>query len=196
MFFSSQILTQSALFGYFWARIWKGYCHIWNQQIEFLKNEYLTHTVNFGIGSFFSKGPVFPKIRVRIRVRFIKYAHDFKVIWFVRKRWFYCFPELCAIFNTFDIQTWEITSFRFFSNLTHIFLSLLHTFLFLSDQLFRNLFLSWDFSSHDCLMNFFIHKWSLISSDIIFSWKVQSGLALISRNLENLLGWIQKYYFF
>ena len=23
--------TKNALFGYFWARIWKWYCHIWNQ---------------------------------------------------------------------------------------------------------------------------------------------------------------------
>ena len=38
--------TKNALFRYFWTRIWESHCHIWNQQIEFLKNEYLTHTVN------------------------------------------------------------------------------------------------------------------------------------------------------
>ena len=49
--------------------------------LEFLKNESLTHTVNFGIGSAFLKvqGPLFLKVlarvRVRVRVRFIKYAH-------------------------------------------------------------------------------------------------------------------------
>ena len=47
--------------------------------LEFLKNESLTHTVNFGIGSAFLKvqGPLFLKVlaRIRVRVRFIKYAH-------------------------------------------------------------------------------------------------------------------------
>ena len=43
--------------------------------LEFLKNESLTHTVNFGIGSAFLKvqGPLF--LKVLARVRFIKYAH-------------------------------------------------------------------------------------------------------------------------
>ena len=26
--------TKSALFGYFWAGIWKNYCHIWNQHLR------------------------------------------------------------------------------------------------------------------------------------------------------------------
>ena len=40
--------------------------------LKCLKYESLTHTVNFGIGSAFSKSPVlvFQKVRVRVRVRF------------------------------------------------------------------------------------------------------------------------------
>ena len=43
--------------------------------LKFVISESLTHTVNFGIGSAFSKcpGPLF--LKVRVRVRFIKYAH-------------------------------------------------------------------------------------------------------------------------
>ena len=29
----AKIGTKSALFGYFWARILKTYCHIWNQHL-------------------------------------------------------------------------------------------------------------------------------------------------------------------
>ena len=48
---------KSALFGYFWARISKNYCHIFEiSTLKFVKNESLTHTVKFGIGSAFSKG--------------------------------------------------------------------------------------------------------------------------------------------
>ena len=44
--------------------------------LEFAKNESLTHTINFGIGSTFSKvaGPLFQKVRVLVRTRFINYA--------------------------------------------------------------------------------------------------------------------------
>ena len=44
--------------------------------LEFLKNEPLSQTVNFCIGSAFSRGPGsdFLKVQVRVRVRFIKYA--------------------------------------------------------------------------------------------------------------------------
>ena len=44
--------------------------------LEFAKNRSLTHTINFGIGSNFSKGrgPVFQRVQVRVRVRFIKYT--------------------------------------------------------------------------------------------------------------------------
>ena len=44
--------------------------------LKFLKIEPLTHIVNFGKGLFFLKvrDPVFLKILVRVRVRFIKYA--------------------------------------------------------------------------------------------------------------------------
>ena len=40
--------------------------------LKCLKYESLTHTVNFGLGSAFSKSPVlvFLKVRVRVRVRF------------------------------------------------------------------------------------------------------------------------------
>ena len=39
--------------------------------LKCLKNESLTHTVNFGIGSAFSKSPVlvFLKVHVQVRVR-------------------------------------------------------------------------------------------------------------------------------
>ena len=51
--------TKNALFGYFLARILKSYCHIWNHilYLKFVISEFLTHTVNFGIGSTFFKGP-------------------------------------------------------------------------------------------------------------------------------------------
>ena len=48
--------TKNALFGYVWARIFKDYCHIEISTLKFVKNESLTHTVNFCIGSAFSKG--------------------------------------------------------------------------------------------------------------------------------------------
>ena len=50
--------------------------------LEFLKNEPLSHTVNFGIGSAFSRGPGsdFLKVQVRVRVRFIKRACEILVL--------------------------------------------------------------------------------------------------------------------
>ena len=48
------------MFGYFLARIWKSYCHIWNQHSRISQEQVfksLTHAVNFGIGSAFSKDP-------------------------------------------------------------------------------------------------------------------------------------------
>ena len=45
------------IFGYFWAGILKIYCHIWNQYPRICQNEHLIHTINFGIGSTFSKVP-------------------------------------------------------------------------------------------------------------------------------------------
>ena len=47
--------TKNALFGYFWARILKNCCHIEISTLTFVKDESLTHTINFGIGSTFSK---------------------------------------------------------------------------------------------------------------------------------------------
>ena len=67
--------TINALFGYFWARIEKAIVISEISSLEFLKNESLTHTVNFGIRSAFS-GFGFLKVWVRVRVRFIKYAHN------------------------------------------------------------------------------------------------------------------------
>ena len=49
--------TKNALFGFFQTRIFKNYCQIWNQHPQLCQNQYLTHTVNFGIGSAFSIGP-------------------------------------------------------------------------------------------------------------------------------------------
>ena len=67
--------TINPLFGYFWARIEKAIVISEISSLEFLKNESLTHTVNFGIRSAFS-GFGFLKVWVRVRVRFIKYAHN------------------------------------------------------------------------------------------------------------------------
>ena len=47
----SKFGNKNALFGYFWARIFE------ISTLEFAKNESLNHTINFGIGSAFSKGP-------------------------------------------------------------------------------------------------------------------------------------------
>ena len=49
--------TKNAWFGYFWARILKIYCHIWNQHPQIGQKWVFDCTVNFGIGSAFSKGP-------------------------------------------------------------------------------------------------------------------------------------------
>ena len=62
--------TKNDLFGYFWPKMLKylgifgleSYCHIWNQHpqicliAKLVENESLTHTINFVIGSTFSKG--------------------------------------------------------------------------------------------------------------------------------------------
>ena len=48
---------KNALFGYFWARILKNIVIFEISTLKFVKNESLTHTVNFGIGSAFSEGP-------------------------------------------------------------------------------------------------------------------------------------------
>ena len=49
--------TKNALFGYFWARILKNIVIFEISTLKFVKNESLTHTVNFGIGFAFSEGP-------------------------------------------------------------------------------------------------------------------------------------------
>ena len=46
-----------SLFGYFWTGIWKNYCIFEIGSLEFIKNEFSTDTVNFDIGTAFSKGP-------------------------------------------------------------------------------------------------------------------------------------------
>ena len=48
---------KNALFGHFWARILKNIVIFETSTFKFVRNESLTHTVNFGIGSAFSKGP-------------------------------------------------------------------------------------------------------------------------------------------
>ena len=58
--------TKNALFGYFWPKMLylgnfgqefkKKYCHIWNQHPQICQNVSLTYTIDFGIGSAFSKG--------------------------------------------------------------------------------------------------------------------------------------------
>ena len=50
--------TENALFGYSWTRILKNYVIFEINTLEFVKIEVLTHTVNFCIGSLFSKGSV------------------------------------------------------------------------------------------------------------------------------------------
>ena len=60
--------SKNALFGYFRARTYKNYYHFEITTLKFVKNESLTQTVNFGIGS------AFLKVWVRVRVCFIKYA--------------------------------------------------------------------------------------------------------------------------
>ena len=46
-----------SLFGYFWTVIWTNYCIFEIGSLEFIKNEFSTDTVNFDIGTAFSKGP-------------------------------------------------------------------------------------------------------------------------------------------
>ena len=51
--------------------------------LKFVKNESLTHTVNFGTDSAFPKGlgSTFSEGLVQVRVRFIKYAFLFNVFY-------------------------------------------------------------------------------------------------------------------
>ena len=52
---SCEITQQFVLFGYFWAKLLKSYCHIWNQHPRVYQN--LIQWILGGIGSTFSKGP-------------------------------------------------------------------------------------------------------------------------------------------
>ena len=58
---------------FFWLEFKKKYCHIWNYHV---KSESLTHMVNFGIGSAFSKcqRSTFFVVRVQVWIDFRKYA--------------------------------------------------------------------------------------------------------------------------
>ena len=49
--------TESGPFEYFWARILKTIVIFEISTLKFVKNGSLTHTVNFDVGSAFSKGP-------------------------------------------------------------------------------------------------------------------------------------------
>ena len=51
--------TENALFGYFWAGILKKSIDVFEiNTLAIVKNEFLIHTVNFGIGPAFSVGPL------------------------------------------------------------------------------------------------------------------------------------------
>ena len=51
-------MTKNAIFAYFWATIlYKVLSHLKSAPVKFVKNESLTHTVNFDMGSAFSKVP-------------------------------------------------------------------------------------------------------------------------------------------
>ena len=51
-------MSKNALIWYFWARISKKIIVIFEiSTLKFIKNEFLTHTVNLRIGSAFSEGP-------------------------------------------------------------------------------------------------------------------------------------------
>ena len=51
-----KLRTKNAQFGYFWAGI-SNIAIFATNTIKFNKNEFLTYTVNFGVGSAFFKGP-------------------------------------------------------------------------------------------------------------------------------------------
>ena len=55
--------TKIAFFDYFWARIFKTIVIFEVSKLKFVKSQFLTHTVSFGIELSFSKGPgsVFPE---------------------------------------------------------------------------------------------------------------------------------------
>ena len=65
-------------FGYFWQIIFKNYCHIWNQLPEICPKWVFSCYIefwyrSFGIEPFLKvRGPLF--LKVRVQVRFIKYA--------------------------------------------------------------------------------------------------------------------------
>ena len=76
----SKFGSKNALFGYFWGIISKTIVIFEISTLEFVKNESLTHTVNFGVGSAFSKakkqkclnlGPRMPYLGI-FRVEFQK----------------------------------------------------------------------------------------------------------------------------
>ena len=52
---SCKTTRQFVLFGYFWDKLLKNYCHIWNQHPQVCQN--LIQWILGGIGSTFSKGP-------------------------------------------------------------------------------------------------------------------------------------------
>ena len=68
--------TENALLSIFGLEFLKTIVLFENSNFEFVKHESLTHTVNFDIGSAFSKGlgPPFLEVRFRVRVCSTKYA--------------------------------------------------------------------------------------------------------------------------
>ena len=72
----SQFGTKNALFGYFWARILKNYCHIWNQHPQICQKWAFNSYSEFWyrIRFFQRSGVHFSEDRVRVGVRFVKYA--------------------------------------------------------------------------------------------------------------------------
>ena len=72
----SKFGTKNALFGYICAIILKTIATFEISTLKFVKNDSLTHTVNIGIGSAFSKSPgsAFSEGLGSVWVRFIKYV--------------------------------------------------------------------------------------------------------------------------
>ena len=66
--------TKNALFWYFWLEFYKTIVIFKISTLKFVINLSLIHTVNFGMGLLFLnvRGPLL--LKVRVRVRFIKYA--------------------------------------------------------------------------------------------------------------------------
>ena len=59
---------------YFWARILKNYCHVWNQHPRICLKRVFKSCSEFWYRALFLWDPLFLEVCVRVRARFVKYV--------------------------------------------------------------------------------------------------------------------------